>query len=255
MSTKLNCIKRIAEFHRIAKSSNKEDHFVSAYLWKRKDLYYEKIRKNFENSPIKDKIEKVLGHIEFFVEKVFKEYKFKDDLIYGHGDVYFWNIMWDRDNKKYVIIDYEDIGFSNSLTDVSDFIFRSTINMFSEDIDTHKKEKSKNYPKEVEIKMLIRFYLFFSRYGDKYFEISDLPECIDIYENDPNMKKITEEEIEEYYKEWPMSAALTTMKWTIWAMHDSYRTNMSMEFDKVIFMFYDFFAKFLGEMGYDVRVN
>ena len=250
---RLLCMKRLAEFHRIGQSKNPNDHFFFD-IWKKKEARFERIRKNFSKNERKEQVERILSHLEFFVKELFMNNKFKNELVYCHNDIFSENILWDTVNKKYMIIDFEDIGFSNFLSDISDFMLETTLEYSDNEMTGYKRDLS-CYPKMEEVKRMIRFYLFFYRFGDKYFEGTDLPENIEIYENDSNMKKITKKEVDKYYEQWDFNGALMACKWVMWAFYEYKREGFKLDYASIGFDWYSLFQLHMNNMGYDVSYN
>ena len=214
-------IKRISEFHLKFKKKKKEDLYILK-IWKNwEKKLFSALEKNFSDSKEKrDEVFLIMTKIKEYIEKL-KKYDFKENLVMCHNDLHNNNILFDKINKKFHFIDFEDSNYSYFFTDIYSLINES---LFESDIsDTDFSYYPEKMPNSEEIEKYLKFYFFYQKFGkENYFGKKDVFEEVEEIEKSEEFKNF---KVYDYLEDFYFLAAINDITWIMWAFYVVKRKN------------------------------
>ena len=221
-------MKRISEYHKLAMRKDIKEHIIHR-LWSFKPKIYSKIRENIKDHPQKAEIEEILFQFEEFYNKVFRNFQTDEKLVFVHNDLLYGNWLYDKKDKRFQLIDFEYTGFGFFMTDIYNIMIESIYDYRDEGSSWYIRHEE-YLPNADEIKELIRYYLFFEKYGDEYYSQTDELEHLKQIEDDQRLKQISQEEIDKYYDNIDLYGSICNLYWTLWAFYIYYKPDRNIDY-------------------------
>lgn len=86
------------------------------------------------------------------------------------------------------------------------------------------------FPASYEIRKLIRYYLFFDKYGDEFYGDTDDLSHLEKIEHDGRLLDIAGHDIDTYYNNLDFYGALYNMYWSLWALYTYKKPNNRLDY-------------------------
>ena len=217
-----------------------------------RDKVYGKIRKNFGGDERLAEVNKILDHLDWYFDNVIKKHDLKEKLVFKHNDLLNGNIVYDESTKRINLIDFEYNGFGFFCTEIYNILIEATYD-YSDDIKGGFSQDLSILPGADEVKQLIKYHLFFTRYGNKYMDTEDTEEVLAEVEKDENMSKISDEEIESYYKNYGFYSSFADLYWTLWAFYMFHKPGCELDYIAFGFSRYKNFLRCIKDMNLEYK--
>lgn len=245
-------MKRVSELNKLASKDNMEEHLVYKFFVTIRDKVYTKIRKNFEGHERLADVNKVLDHFDWYFENVIKKHNLNEKLIFQHNDLLNGNIVYDKTTEKLNLIDFEYNGFGFFCTEIYNILLESTYD-YNDDHKGGFIQSLDVLPSADKIKQLIKYHLFFTRYGEKYMTQEDTEANLAEVEKDENMQKINDDEVEGYYKNFGFYSSFCDLYWTIWAFYMFFKPDCELDYIEYGFSRYNDFLRDIEGMNLNYK--
>jgi choline/ethanolamine kinase len=157
--------------------------------------------------------------------------KGKESVVFSHNDIHSQNILLLNRTEKLVLIDYEYGSYNYRGYDIANFFNEATIDYTFSEYPYYTLDQNK-YPSDADLIDFIKYYVFFSRFGDKSVDevkaINDDEYFRQVICEHSNLDTFNAE-VEEIYEEVKICAMLSHYYWILWAIVMS--KNPNTEFD------------------------
>jgi len=159
----------------------------------------------------------------------------KDELYLVHGDCYYLNILFDKKKSKLTFIDFEYANLNPIVSDIAN-ICNETV--FDYDVGKYPfySYNKDSYPKDNEIREMIKAFLMFWKNNDIRFKIDNFlkPE---VFEEKlkacKEFDEIKQEEVEDLFYLTLKCAVLNNYYYLLWTFMDL--RNSDFDFDYVLY--------------------
>ena len=189
----------------------------------------EKIYLNLEKVKNKEKLLVIYNKTISFIKKT--QFEKEKELCICHNDLYYENILYNLDNKKFDLIDFEFCGLNLPFSDLINLINEFIIDYTKEDFPFFKIE-TKNFPKKNKLKLYIKAYLFFYKNKKNYrFYKNDF---LENFKNIDEFKNINDDEIVAVYNDIPFMGKVDCYFNILWGLY-CFDSEISIDQESFIF--------------------
>ena len=153
-------------------------------------------------------------------------------MVLSHNDLIYKNILFKKKKKNFFLIDFEYSGYNPKGMDIFSLLNEHLIDYYCKDVpDRHVLFKK--FPSDDLLKKLIKFYLFFFKFGHLYLEKEQNQAFLKEIQQDEKFKEIENFEINEIFEEFNFFGIITNLFWYYWALY--FFDNEDIEFNYVRF--------------------
>jgi len=226
---RLKIMRSIAGFNRLHQVNDSVPNFYKI-MANDSQTMLAKIHTNLELLDEKSRAEfnVILADIQEIADSVKDKFK-SDSLVVSHNDLFYRNIIYDKEKHRYVLIDYEYCGYNPQGMDIFQFV-----NEFLIDYDIEEtpyfKLVMQNYPSEESLKEMIRFYLFSYDHADLINDKLDTDELVDYVRSLPEFKGINEDRVQAIYGMFPYFGIITNIFWLYWGLYVFRIENINLDY-------------------------
>lgn len=198
------------------------------------DKILQKISKNIKKiknqslqKQILNQFSKINQIMEFYKQKLTSQ-----KMVLSHNDLIYKNILFRKRNNQFFLIDFEYSGYNPKGMDIFCLINEHLIDYYCDDCPG-REVLFKKYPSDNFIKKLIKYYVFFFKFGDLYLEREHDEEFLKEVAEDCKFKEIEDSEINEIFEKFNYFGIIINVYWYYWTLY--WFENKDIGFDYIRF--------------------
>lgn len=218
LSESLKIMRAVSEFNQLSKIESGNPNLFHI-LRKDSEVLMSKIHLNLQKIDEFSRAEflAMLADVESMIPILKKSYKF-ESLVLSHNDLFYRNIIFGTEKRRYVLIDFEYTGYNPVGMDIFQLVNEFLID-YNVSEPPHFKVQMEMFPKEEYLRELIRFYLFFSEHRKLVEEMPDENEMLDFVRGTAQFKAVSEDKVSEILALFPYFGVITNMFWFYWGLY------------------------------------